>query len=81
MSHVFDPWVKKTPWRRKWQPILVFLSGKFHEWRSLVGYLAWDHKSQTWLSKHTHILVYIKITALNPFILILCSLHHQLQGK
>ena len=21
----FDPWVGKTPWRRKWQPPLVFL--------------------------------------------------------
>ena len=22
-------WVRKIPWRRKWQPNLVFLSGKF----------------------------------------------------
>ena len=22
----FDPWVRKTPWRRKWQPAPVFLS-------------------------------------------------------
>ena len=26
----FDPWVGKRPWRRKWQPTLVFLPGKFH---------------------------------------------------
>ena len=26
----FDPWVRKTPWRRKWQPAPVFLTGKFH---------------------------------------------------
>ena len=26
----FDPWVGKIPWRRKWQPILVFLPGKSH---------------------------------------------------
>ena len=25
----FDPWVRKIPWRRKWQPTPVFLSGKF----------------------------------------------------
>ena len=25
----FDPWVRKIPWRRKWQPIPVFLPGKF----------------------------------------------------
>ena len=26
----FDPWVGKIPWRRKWQPTLVFLPGKPH---------------------------------------------------
>jgi len=25
-----DPWVRKIPWRRKWQPIPVFLPGKSH---------------------------------------------------
>ena len=25
-------------WRRKWQPTSVFLPGKSHGWRSLVGY-------------------------------------------
>jgi len=34
----FDPWVRKIPWRRKWQPILVFLLEKSHGQRSLVGY-------------------------------------------
>ena len=34
----FDPWVGKIPWRRKWQPTPVFLPGKLHGWRSLVGY-------------------------------------------
>ena len=32
------PWVGKIPWRRKWQPTLVFLPGKFHGERSLAGY-------------------------------------------
>ena len=36
--HRFDPWVGKIPWRRKWQPAPVFLLGKFHEQRSLLGY-------------------------------------------
>ena len=31
----FNPWVGKIPWSKKWQPILVFLPGKFHEQRSL----------------------------------------------
>ena len=29
-------------WRRKWQPSPVFLPGKFHGQRSLVGYYPWD---------------------------------------
>ena len=36
--HGFNPWVRKIPWRRKWQPTPVLLPGKSHEWRSLVGY-------------------------------------------
>ena len=28
-------------WRRKWQPTPVFLPGKFHRWRSLVGCSPW----------------------------------------
>ena len=38
MRHGFDPWVRKIPWRRKWQPTSVFLPGKPHGQRSLVGY-------------------------------------------
>ena len=30
--------IPKIPWRREWQPIPVFLPGKFHGQRSLVGY-------------------------------------------
>ena len=33
-----DPWVGKIPSRRAWQPIPVFLPGKPHGQRSLVGY-------------------------------------------
>ena len=40
----FYPWVRKIPWRREWQPILVFLPGEFHGWRSLAGYSLWGHK-------------------------------------
>ena len=35
---VFDPWIRKIPWRRAWQPILVFLSGESYGQRSQVGY-------------------------------------------
>ena len=41
---IYDPWVGKIPWRRKWQPIPVFLPGKSHGQRSLVGYSPWGQK-------------------------------------
>ena len=40
----FDPWVGKMPWRKKWQPAPVFLSGKSHRERSLVGYSPWGRR-------------------------------------
>ena len=39
----FDPWVRKFPWERKWQPPPAFLPGKFHGQR-LEGYSPWGHK-------------------------------------
>ena len=35
---VFDPWVRKIPWRRKWELDPVSFTGKSHEKRSLVDY-------------------------------------------
>ena len=47
----FDLWVKKIPWRRKWQPTPVFLPGKSHGQTRLVGYSSWgSQNNQTWLS-------------------------------
>ena len=40
-------WVVKIPWRRKWQPIPVFLPGESHGQRSLVGYSPRGCKSRT----------------------------------
>ena len=34
----FNPWIGKIPWSRKLQPTPVFLPGKFHGQRNLVGY-------------------------------------------
>ena len=34
----FDPGDEKIPQRRKWQPTPVYLPGKYHGCRSLVGY-------------------------------------------
>ena len=35
---------QKIPWRRKWQPIPVFLPGESHGQRRLVGYSPWGLK-------------------------------------
>ena len=48
-GHGFDPWVRKIPWRRTWQPTPVFLPGESHGQRSLAGYSPQDRKSQTQL--------------------------------
>ena len=65
MRRGFDPWVGKIPWSRKWQPAPIFLAGKFHGQRSLVGYSPWGRKeldmtertharTQTHTHTHTH---------------------------
>jgi len=33
-----DPWVGKIPWRRAWQPTPLYLPGKSHGQRNLVGF-------------------------------------------
>ena len=40
----FNPWVRKISWRRKWQPTPIFLPGKSHGQRNLVGYSPWGRK-------------------------------------
>ena len=40
----FGPWVGHIPWSRKWQPIPVFLPGRFHGQRSLAGCSSLDRK-------------------------------------
>ena len=54
----FDPWVRKIPWRREWQPIPVFLPGKSHGQRSLSGYSPWACKesdmAEPSMCTHTH---------------------------
>ena len=40
----FNPWVRKIPWTRAWQPTPVFLPGESHGQRSLVGFSPWGHR-------------------------------------
>ena len=51
----FDPWVRKIPWRRKWQPTPVFLPGESHGQRSLEGYSPWGCKESDTTEWLTHI--------------------------
>ena len=56
--HGFNPWVRKIPWQRKWQPTPVFLPEKSHEQRSLAGYSPWGCKR---LATTEHITVVLVI--------------------
>ena len=51
----FNPWIRKIPWRRKWQPTPVFLSGISHGQKSLVHYSPWTPKESVMAERtHTH---------------------------
>ena len=41
---IFDPWVRRIPWKGKRQPTPVFLPGKSHGQRSPAGYSPQGHK-------------------------------------
>ena len=69
--HRFDPWVRKTPWRRAWQLIQYSCleNPMDRAWRATVHRVA---KSLTWLSTHAlnhNWLVFFKM------------LKHKRQGK
>ena len=49
----FDPWVRKTPWRREWQPTLVFLPEKSHgrgAWQATVHKGHKESDTTEWLT-------------------------------
>ena len=59
----FNSWVRKMPWRKKRQPTPVFLLGKSHGQRNLVGYSPWVCKESDMtehLSIHECTASYIK---------------------
>ena len=67
----FDPWVRKIPWRRKRQLAPVFLPGKFHGQRSLVGYSPWGGKALD-TAEHVHTQLGAALEAIS--ILMLCQM-------
>ena len=54
----FNPWVRKIPWRRTWQPTPVVLPGESHGQSSLVGYSPQGCKESDMIevTEHTSIL-------------------------
>ena len=52
-----DPWVRKSPGRRAWQPTPVLLPGESHAQRSFTGYSWWGSKEPdtTKATEHAHI--------------------------
>ena len=51
----FNPWVRKIPWRRKWQPTPLFLLEEFQGQRSLAGYSPWGCKESDTTERLPHL--------------------------
>ena len=63
----FDPWARKSPWRRNWQTSPGFLPRKSHGQRSLVCYSPWGHKESDMTERLNNncIPLYISTTSLS----------------
>ena len=76
----FDPWVKKIPWRRKWQSTPVFLPGEPHGQRRLAGYSPKGHKKSD-VTEHTHTRIISKTWHLSPLEFSLYYANNYFQAK
>ena len=75
----FDPWIGNILWRREWLPTPLFLPGKFHGQRSLVGYSPWDCKESDTAEQLTPFtFTFASLKSLTPFLALLPS--HPLSG-
>ena len=86
----FGPWIRKIPWRRKWQSTPVFLPGESQGPRSLGAAVHRVAKSQTrleQLNNHTYILRRGKrrkksLWLLYPvFQLTQCTIHQSMKAR
>ena len=57
----FEPWIRKIPWKRKWQPSAVFLPGESHGQRNLEGYSLYGHKEMDTTEATLHACTDVKI--------------------
>ena len=51
---MFDPWVRKIPWRRKWQPTPVFLPGASPQTEEPGGLQSMGSKESDMTEQLTH---------------------------
>ena len=55
----FDPWVRKIPWRRAWQPIPLLLPVETHGQRSLGNCSSQGHKELDMTKANQHACTYV----------------------
>ena len=56
----FNPWVRKIPWRRAWQPTPVFLPGESPRTEEPGGYSLWNCKELGMTEQLKHMDTLIK---------------------
>ena len=64
--------VRKIPWRRKRQPIPVFLPGEVHGQRSLAGSSPWGYKELDTIER----LALLLPVFLGAYVLHICNMLH-----
>ena len=76
--HRFYPWVRKIPWRRKWQSTPVFLPGKSHPQGRLEGSsMRQQRAGQDWACTNAHSVIAVQLveeTELSPWCMLASSL-------
>ena len=67
--HRFNPWVRKIPWKRKWQPTPVFLLGESHGQRRLAGYSWWESQraGHHWATEQRNLRAWVLEKIGSPF--------------
>ena len=65
--HGFNPWVRRIPWRRAWQPTPVFLPGESLGQRSLAGYSPWNHRVKHNLAFMQSLFIILMLLLLSHF--------------
>ena len=74
----------RSPGEREWLPTPIFLSGEFHEYRSLEGYSPWGHEeldmterlTLSFLTIQLHYGICLNVTCIPPTHIPSAELHH-----